>query len=99
MKDGPSAFCLNSNIIVVLGIRLLLTRLLPNKVWAGSAFMISSASFDTWMFLAGIYPVGMEIAPDWHMVSLGKALVYNVWALVIGTAFPQLLKFPGSPCP
>src|SRR5947209_13003229 len=48
--------------------------------------------FVTGFFLAGIYPVGMKIAADWYDKELGKALGYLVGALVIGTAFPHLLK-------
>lgn len=55
--------------------------------------------FLTGFFLAGIYPVGMKIASDWHDKSLGKALGYLVGALVIGTAFPHLLKFVGGELP
>jgi len=48
--------------------------------------------FATGFFLAGIYPVGMKIAADWYAKKLGKALGYLVGALVLGTAFPHLLK-------
>ena len=48
--------------------------------------------FATGFFLAGIYPVGMKIASDYHQKGLGVALGYLVGALVIGTAFPHLLK-------
>jgi len=48
--------------------------------------------FLTGFFLAGIYPVGMKIAADYFEKGLGKALGYLVGALVIGTAFPHLLK-------
>ena len=68
-------------------------------IWAGSAFTVLSARFATGFFLAGIYPVGMKIASDWHKEGLGKALGYLVGALVIGTAFPHLLKFVGSDYP
>jgi hypothetical protein len=43
-------------------------------------------------FLAGIYPVGMKIAAGWYRQGLGKALGFLVGALVVGTAFPHLLK-------
>ncbi|MFN7115159.1 MAG: MFS transporter [Saprospiraceae bacterium] len=46
----------------------------------------------TGFFLAGIYPVGMKIAADYHEKGLGKSLGYLVGALVLGTAFPHLLK-------
>lgn len=48
--------------------------------------------FITGFFVAGIYPVGMKIAADWYEKGLGKALGYLIGALVIGTAFPHLLK-------
>jgi MFS family permease len=48
--------------------------------------------FLTGFFLAGIYPVGMKIAADWYNKELGKALGFLVGALVLGTAFPHLLK-------
>jgi MFS family permease len=43
-------------------------------------------------FLAGIYPVGMKIAADYFEKGLGSALGFLVGALVLGTAFPFLLK-------
>jgi MFS family permease len=48
--------------------------------------------FVTGFFLAGIYPVGMKIASDWYEKSLGKAFGILVGALVLGTAFPHLLR-------
>ena len=48
--------------------------------------------FFTGFFLAGIYPVGMKIAADYYKKGLGKSLGFLVGALVIGTAFPHLLK-------
>jgi MFS family permease len=48
--------------------------------------------FLTGFFLAGIYPVGMKIASDHFEKGLGKALGFLVGALVLGTAFPHLLK-------
>lgn len=48
--------------------------------------------FLTGFCLAGIYPVGMKIAADYYRKELGKSLGYLVGALVVGTAFPHLLK-------
>lgn len=48
--------------------------------------------FLTGFFLAGIYPIGMKIAADYFEKGLGKSLGFLVGALVIGTAFPHLLK-------
>ena len=48
--------------------------------------------FLTGFFLAGIYPVGMKIAADYFDKGLGKSLGFLVGALVLGTAFPHLLK-------
>jgi len=55
--------------------------------------------FLTGFFLAGIYPVGMKIASDWYEAGLGKALGYLVGALVLGTAFPHLLRFTAADVP
>ena len=48
--------------------------------------------FFTGFFLAGIYPVGMKIAADYFEKGLGKSLGFLVGALVVGTAFPHILK-------
>ena len=48
--------------------------------------------FATGFFLAGIYPVGMKIASDYYQKGLGKSLGFLVGALVLGTAFPHLVK-------
>lgn len=49
--------------------------------------------------LAGIYPVGMKIAASWHERGLGRALGLLVGALVLGTAFPHLLRAGGLQLP
>lgn len=81
-------------ICAVLGSAANLT-LIP----AGSGLTVIFARFITGFFLAGIYPVGMKIASDWHKEGLGKALGYLVGALVVGTAFPHLLKYMGGEWP
>ena len=54
--------------------------------------LLISIRFLTGFFLAGIYPVGMKIASDHYEKGLGKSLGFLVGALVLGTAFPHLLK-------
>lgn len=53
---------------------------------------ILALRFATGFFLAGIYPVGMKIAADWFEAGLGRALGFLVGALVLGSAFPHLLR-------
>lgn len=83
-------------------------RISPSKVFMLSAFLgaffnvsitfletpelILTLRFMTGFCLAGIYPVGMKIASDYHRKGLGKALGYLVGALVLGTASPHLLR-------
>jgi MFS family permease len=55
--------------------------------------------FATGFFLAGIYPVGMKIAAGWYRSGLGNAIGFLVGALVLGTAFPHLLKGAGHAMP
>ncbi|MBN8825881.1 MULTISPECIES: MFS transporter [unclassified Spirosoma] len=55
--------------------------------------------FLTGFFLAGVYPVGMKIAADRFKPILGKAMGFLVGALVIGTAFPHLIRGLGSNLP
>ena len=55
-------------------------------------FSLLCFRFFTGFFLAGIYPVGMKIAADYFEKGLGKSLSFLVGALVLGTAFPHLLK-------
>jgi MFS family permease len=61
---------------------------------SGSHVSISilTLRFLTGFFLAGIYPVGMKIAADYFDKGLGKSLGFLVGALVLGTAFPHLLR-------
>ncbi|RED95645.1 MFS transporter [Marinoscillum furvescens] len=57
-----------------------------------SYYSILLLRFITGFCLAGIYPVGMKIAADHFQSGLGKSLGYLVGALVLGTAFPHLLR-------
>ncbi|MEM7040856.1 MAG: MFS transporter, partial [Bacteroidota bacterium] len=62
-------------------------------IWEGNSLAsILAFRFLTGFFLAGIYPVGMKIAADYYDKGLGKSLGLLVGALVVGTAFPHLLK-------
>ena len=60
---------------------------------ADSSLELFIFRFFTGFFLAGIYPVGMKIASDIFPKRTGNALGFLVGALVLGTAFPHLVKF------
>ena len=64
-----------------------------------SYWILLGCRFMTGVFLAGLYPVGMKIAAGWYREDLGKAIGFLVGALVLGTAFPHLLKGFGSHWP
>jgi len=66
---------------------------------AGGVWSLAAFRFLTGFFLAGIYPVGMKIASGWYRSDLGNALGFLVGALVVGTAFPHLLKGLGGAAP
>jgi MFS family permease len=59
---------------------------------AGDITWLFVLRFITGFFLAGIYPVGMKIAADCFPGKLGNALGFLVGALVLGTAFPHIVK-------
>ncbi|WP_299112871.1 MFS transporter [uncultured Winogradskyella sp.] len=59
---------------------------------SNNIYSLLSIRFATGFFLGGIYPVGMKIASDYFEKGLGKSLSYLVGALVLGTAFPHILK-------
>jgi MFS family permease len=62
-------------------------------IWDGNTLTsLLVIRFLTGFFLAGIYPVGMKIASDYYKKDLGKSLSFLVGALVLGTAFPHILK-------
>ena len=62
-------------------------------IWEGNTMAsLLVLRYLTGFFLAGIYPVGMKIAADYYDKGLGKSLGFLVGALVVGTAFPHLLK-------
>lgn len=66
---------------------------------AGSYTGVLASRFATGYFLAGIYPVGMKIASGWYQRGLGSAIGFLVGALVLGTAFPFLLRGLGATFP
>ena len=64
---------------------------------AYNLFSLLVLRFITGFFLTGIYPIGMKIASGWYKKGLGNAIGLLVGALVLGTAFPHLIKsFGGS---
>ncbi|NGP87244.1 MFS transporter [Fodinibius halophilus] len=84
---------------VFLGCALLGAACNAVTVYSDTFLLLILSRFGTGFFLAGIYPVGMKIASDWHKEGLGKALGYLVGALVLGTGFPHLIKFMTSDLP
>jgi MFS family permease len=62
---------------------------------AGGESSLLALRFLTGFFLAGVYPVGMKIAAGWYQRGLGHAIGLLVGALVVGTAFPHLLRGMG----
>lgn len=84
-KYSPSAvFCLSALVAALSNLAIIWEF---NNGWSVLVFR-----FVTGFFLAGIYPVGMKIASDYHQKGLGKSLGFLVGALVLGTASPFLIK-------
>lgn len=72
--------------LIAAGANLLLVWLAKDVAW------LYSLRFITGFFLAGIYPVGMKLAAEHFPDKLGNALGFLVGALVLGTAFPHVLR-------
>lgn len=73
-----------------------------NLIWLTvppTATTVLVSRFLTGFFLAGVYPVGMKIAADRFKPVLGRAMGFLVGALVLGTAFPYLIRGLGSSLP
>ena len=81
---APIVFFVSSALAALAN--FLLAQLIDQPFW------LYLLRFCTGFFLAGIYPVGMKIAADLFPEKVGNALGYLVGALVLGTAFPFLLK-------
>lgn len=62
-------------------------------------FSLLGLRFITGFLLTGIYPVGMKIAAGWYKDKLGNTIGLLVGALVLGTAFPHLIKSFGGSLP
>jgi len=84
-RFSPSLIFFTSSVIAALFNLVIIIPDISSGVLLGSRFL---AGF----FLAGIYPIGMKIASDYYKEGLGKSLGFLVGALVIGTAFPHLIK-------
>ncbi len=75
---------------------------LVNLIWLVlpiRADTVLASRFLTGFFLAGVYPVGMKIAADQFKPVLGRAMGFLVGALVLGTAFPYLIRGLGGQLP
>lgn len=84
-KFSPSrVFFFSSLLAALLNIAIVIEGI--------SSFEILLVRFGSGFFLAGVYPVGMKIAADYFDKGLGKSLGFLVGALVLGTAFPHLVK-------
>jgi len=64
-----------------------------------NAVTVLVSRFLTGFFLAGVYPVGMKIAADRFKQRLSQAMGLLVGALVLGTAFPHLIRGMGASLP
>lgn len=82
--SAPKVFFISS--VIGAAANLLLVWLATDLGWL---FVLR---FITGFFLAGIYPVGMKIAAEHFPKTLGNALGFLVGALVLGTAFPHILR-------
>lgn len=69
-----------------------LTLAAPEHLW-----LFLALRFVTGFSLAGIYPVGMKLAASWYPSGLGRAIGWLVGALVLGTAFPHLMRTTSLP--
>lgn len=85
----PDRFC-PAKVFFVSAVSAALINLLI--IFYLNYWSLLGARFLTGFFLAGIYPVGLKIASDWFKKSLGNALGFLVGALVLGTAFPHLIR-------
>lgn len=55
--------------------------------------------FATGLALAGVYPIGMKLVVSWAPEKRGEALGWLVGMLVLGTAFPHLVRGSGGDWP
>jgi MFS family permease len=80
-----------SYVFMICGLIAATANFMITMLNANIAMLFTLRSL-TGLCLAGIYPVGMKIAADYHQKGLGIALGFLVGALVLGTASPHLFK-------
>jgi MFS family permease len=81
---ATKVYFVSAIVAAAFNLGLLFTLINPDTIFA--------LRFGTGFFLAGIYPVGMKIAAEHFKEKLGAVLGWLVGALVLGTAFPHLIK-------
>jgi len=90
---APALFCLCCLAGALLNFPV---TALAREAGGHAAAAVLAVRFALGLTLAGIYPVGIKAAAGWYREGLGRALGYLTAALVLGTAFPYLVRGLGA---